>query len=47
MRADTVGDWMPGRTATRKLSRCVAEMSDDATTQESAQDRPVGSSTPK
>ena len=37
----------PGRTATRKRSRSVSGASADATTQESSQLRPVGSSTPK
>ena len=46
MRAATDGDCSPGRTATRKRRRSVAAMSDEATTQGSSQDRPVGISTP-
>ena len=41
-----VGDCRPGRTATRKRSCSVSGASADATTQESSQLRPVGSSTP-
>jgi hypothetical protein len=46
MRAASVGDCRPGRTATRKRSRSVSGTSAEAITQESSHDRPVGSSTP-
>lgn len=46
MRAAVAGAIMPGRIATRYLSRCVAGMSAEAATQASSQERPVGSSTP-
>ena len=47
MRAATVGDCNPGRTATRYRNRSVKGASADAMTQESSQLRPVGNSTPK
>ena len=47
MRAATLGDCRPGRTATRKRSRSVHGATAEAMTQESSQLRPVGSSTPK
>jgi len=46
MRAAKVGDEMPGRTATRNLSRRVKGMTLEATTQASSQRLPVGSRTP-
>ena len=47
MRAATAGSCKPGRTATRNLNRSVSGTMADAMTQESSQDCPVGSSTPK
>ena len=46
MRAASVGDCNPGRTATRKRSRSVTGTSAEAMTQLSSQLRPVGSSAP-
>ena len=47
MRAVMDGSDSPGRTATRNRTRCVSGIMDDATTQESSQDFPVGRSMPK
>ena len=47
MRAVIDGSDNPGRTATRKRTRLVSGIIDDATTQLSSQDFPVGSSIPK
>ncbi|SVJ77601.1 Uncharacterised protein [Klebsiella pneumoniae] len=46
IRAETVGETIPGRIATRKRRRSVSGASAEATTQESSQERPVGISTP-
>ncbi len=46
MRAPAVGETMPGRMATRNLSRVVTGISEDAITQASSQERPVGKSAP-
>ena len=46
IRAATVGDCNPGRTATRKRRRSVCGASADATTQESSQLFPVGNRAP-
>ena len=46
MRAENCGELTPGRIATRNLSRLVAPIRLEATTQASSQERPVGSSTP-
>jgi hypothetical protein len=46
MRAASVGDRSPGRTATRKRRRRVSGASADAMTQLSSQLRPVGSNAP-
>jgi hypothetical protein len=45
MRAATVGDMMPGRTATRNFNRFVLGISEEATTHASSHELPVGSST--
>jgi hypothetical protein len=45
MRAASVGDMTPGRTATRNLSRFVLGTNVDATTHASSQEFPVGNST--
>ena len=45
-RAATVGEMIPGRSATRNFRRWVTGISEAATSQESSQERPVGISTP-
>ena len=47
MRAVMDGSDSPGRTATRKRTRCVSGIIAEAATHESSHDLPVGSSMPK
>src|SRR5208282_1954392 len=46
IRAASVGEIKPGRTATKKRIWLVSPIRDDAVTQASSQDRPVGNSAP-